>query len=365
MRDAMLDAMDAGSFTSTGRLLVLYRQYHHSSSSLHPRRSRMVDGLSQVRSRRRSTTRTHQSDKTVLQTNPRHPRGPTPPVRNWRDSGHLSASRRIPVLWIKVGSALVVLLICWHFFLFYRLMENNVFGTNFRQELLARQHARGDFLIDPDTSCPRFPIVSKTKVHPSPLIPMTKEELEHQIDRMVPVRSRHTGSSSLVLQCPPSTACRGVVKVFRSKSTFRHVQRCLTLLKDSDITARLLYSDEDTLTLVEEEIAPSTLWFAPIPSNLEVQLLYIRCILLQYSIVHRDFTASNFVVHPRTGKLYIIDFSDAFVSDKDQGRMWFSGRRNLVNLFNLWWKWHNEDAQRQILLDRTTEEPFIQWKEGQ
>jgi hypothetical protein len=255
---------------------------------------------------------------------------------------------------------LLILAIRRHYFRFYHLMENNVLGTYFQEELMSHAQAI-DFFIDSATSCPQLPLLL-ANVRPEPLVPMTREELENQIEIMVP--TNHTGGN-LVLQCPNlteehTTPCRGVVKVFRSESTYQHVKRCLTILKDAEITARLLYSDEETLTLVEEEIALSTLWEAPIPRNFDMQLIYIRCILLNYSVVHRDFTAPNFVVHPTTGKLYIIDFSDAFAWD-DQ---WMSSGRNLVNLFNIWWKWHDEDSQRHVLVDTT--KPMVkgdmQWK---
>lgn len=258
------------------------------------------------------------------------------------------------VRWV-VGFLLFLLAICRHAFLFYRLMKGNVTGAYFQQELMARHLV--DYLVDPDTACPQLS-VSLANAQPVPLKLMSKEELDHQIEMMVP--TDHTGRN-LVLQCPQEEQddagpniilqpnCRGVVKVFRSESTYHHVKRCLILLQDSGITARLLYSDDETLTLVEEEIASSTLWEAPIPREFDIQLLFIRCILLQHSIVHRDFTAPNFVVNPMTGRLYIIDFGDAFVWD-DQ---WMSSGRNLVNLFNIWWRWHDEDSQRQMLVDAT------------
>ena len=224
-------------------------------------------------------------------------------------------------------------------------MEKNLIGNDFMLELK-------DVVVDPVTGCPALS-TRFTHHKQDPVLPMTQDELDHQIGLMVPI-SDHT-SNNLILKCPPSEhneedvpICRGIVKVFRSMETYHHIKHCLTILHDSPITARLLYADDESLTLVEEELALATLWDAPIPRDFNVQLQFIRCMLLKHSIVHRDFTAANFMVHQITGKLYVIDFSDAFVWD-DQWTSW----HNLLNLFNIWWKWHDEDAQRHELVEIT------------
>lgn len=242
-------------------------------------------------------------------------------------------------------SCLVWLGVCYHAVCFYRLMERNLIGNAFKHELKG-------MLLDPATGCPALS-TRITHLKSELLVPMTKDELDHQIGLMVPILD-HT-SNNLILKCPrleqqeqDFPTCRGIVKVFRSAATYHHIKYCLNILQDSHITARLLYSDDESLTLVEEELALSTLWDAPIPRDFNVQLQFIRCILLKHSMVHRDFTSANFMVHQVTGKVYVIDFSDAFIWD-DQ----WNSLHNLVNLFNIWWKWYDEDAQRLELVEMT------------
>lgn len=234
-------------------------------------------------------------------------------------------------------------------------------GTEFHKELDA-------FGVNNRTLCPALPARLYFD-HRKPFVPMTREELDEQLGSMISVN--HTTGGNTILQCPlnfwrpeddgddepllvdphkdSQSHCRGVVKIFQSRSIYHHAKRCLELLQDSGITARLLYSDDESLTLVEEQISPYPLWDAPVPFDVGTQLLNIRCILLQHSILHRDFTANNFIVDPIGGKLFVIDFSDAFVGDD----RWWTSWRNLVNLFNVWWKWHDEDAQRHELTHET------------
>ncbi len=298
----------------------------------------MNRSLSQLRSRRRE----RQASNAVL--NPRHRR--SAPIR--KVHGHFRLGCRLVRSYLQriLGLCIALLVLSYHAFCFYQLMQKNLMGTGFQIELK-------DNLVDRATGCPAL-AVRFTHFHSEPLVPMTRQELEHQIELMVPI-SNHT-SSNLILQCPrpdqnndDSPPCRGILKVFRSEVMYRHVKRCLKILQDSVITSRILYSDDHTMTLVEEELASATLWDAPIPRDFDVQLLYIRCILLKHSIVHRDFTAANFMVHQNTGKVYVIDFSDAFIWDDE----WTSSSRNLINLFNIWWKWHDEDDQRQELVELT------------
>lgn len=297
----------------------------------------MNRSLPQLRSRQRGS----QVNNPVLRP---HNRRSAPLKRLQGHYRRVRTSCRLYFPWL-IGSCIVLVILPCHVYCFYQLMLKNLMGADFQVEL---KHN----LVDRATGCPAL-AVRFTHFHSKPFVPMTHEELQQQIALMIPVPN-HT-SRNLILHCPTSEqvedgapTCRGIVKVFRSETLYHHVKRCLMILEDSMITARILHADDETLTLVEEELGSATLWDAPIPRDFDVQLLYIRCILLKHSIVHRDFTSANFVVHPNTGKLFVIDFSDAFIWDNE----WISPR-NLINLFNIWWKWHDEDAQRHELVTLT------------
>lgn len=160
-----------------------------------------------------------------------------------------------------------------------------------------------------------------------------------------------------VLFCLPSLSsdtCHGVVKVYQSRPVCEHVKRCLKLLEPAgDVGARILYADEKTKpeTMAEENMGPSmsvSTW----PEDYAIQLRRIVCILRKYSIIHRDLNWNNFVVDESTGRIYVIDLGDAFVW---QGGMWNLQnyrRHNLVNLFNIWWKHHDEQEQLDDLIDK-------------
>lgn len=205
----------------------------------------------------------------------------------------------------------------------------------------------------------------------------------------------HTTSSS-----SSSPLCYGVLKIFRSKVVYEHTKRCLTLLQNEDFVPRLLYSNDTTLTIVEEDRGQLTMMNAPIPMDFDQQIHRMICRLRQYyRIIHRDITYTNFVIDPKTGFISLIDFGDAFVAIDEETEVglltgtnlmanaksgpadnnsnnniilrieppptkrvrysssspssllcWWSNRsnwngRNMVNLFNIWLYSYDEEAR--------------------
>jgi serine/threonine protein kinase len=188
---------------------------------------------------------------------------------------------------------------------------------------------------------------------------MTKEQMTKQLEDMEEITVGTTGNR--ILHCPShytyGIPCRGVLKVYRHTSVYQHVKRCLTLLETVGIGARILYADDATATMVEEDMGRVTMMNAPIPLDYDVQLRRIRCLLQEHSILHRDLNWRNFLVDKGTGKVTIIDFGDAFVWHG--GGVWNRQNysyRNVVNLFNIWWRSHDEDASLERMIAFTIPE---------
>jgi hypothetical protein len=230
------------------------------------------------------------------------------------------------------------------------------------------------------TKCPDLPdrlLHHHTDLVSPPLIPLTKEEVKRQRSLMIKARLGTMGD--VVLACPDhhrsrvdsygrirtsysgststhSQVCRGILKIYQSKVVYRHVKRCLTLLQGTGIAPRILYSDDATHTLVEEDQGWLTMRNSPIPVDFDQQLRRILCILRQHSIVHRDLTYPNIVIDEVTGKLSIIDMGDAFVAIDG----WYNWQnynwRNLQNLWNIWWHQYDEEAKLEDLITRTIPE---------
>jgi serine/threonine protein kinase len=130
----------------------------------------------------------------------------------------------------------------------------------------------------------------------------------------------------------------------------------LTLLKDTGIVPRLLYADDTTNTLVEEDKGWLSMRNSPIPLDFDQQLRRILCLLRQNRIVHRDMTYPNFVIDEITGMIYLIDFGDSFT--------WYGGWyetqncnwRNLQNLFTIWARGYDEEKYLEDFIDATIPE---------
>jgi serine/threonine-protein kinase RIO1 len=107
--------------------------------------------------------------------------------------------------------------------------------------------------------------------------------------------------------------------------------------------------------MVEEDMGRVTMLNSPIPDDFDVQLRRIRCLLQHHQILHRDLTWQNLILNQDTGKLYVIDFGDAFVwngfSSWGGNNNWSS--RNVENLFNIWWKHYDEERQLEWLISET------------
>lgn len=198
--------------------------------------------------------------------------------------------------------------------------------------------------------CPPLPDRLARKSQPPPLIPITKDQVDKQREIMTMTRFGTMGDT--ILQCPAvsssnlETECRGVLKIYRSRTVYEHVKRTLTILADTGIVPRVLYSDDTTNTLVEESMGEVTMMNSPIPVDFDEQLRRIFCILRQHKVVHRDVKYTNIVINDVTGMLFLIDFGDAFLGteggvlanlfpspsqQKDRPFNW----RNMVNLINI------------------------------
>lgn len=187
---------------------------------------------------------------------------------------------------------------------------------------------------------------------------LTKEQVEKQLPYMEKVKRGTTGNQIWI--CPRPTPrgvrCYGVVKKFRSKAVYRHVKRCLTILHHTGFTPRIMYADDETSTLVEEDLGFVTMLNAPIPIDFDKQIRHIHCVLREHSIIHRDLTYPNFIIEPNTGKMKLIDFGDAFIWDGGWTENQNYYQRNIENLFNLWWKYQDEQAHVEWLIKITKPE---------
>jgi len=224
--------------------------------------------------------------------------------------------------------------------------------------------------------CPALPERLQTMAMGRPPyspVQLTKEEVDHQLQIMIPNKVGTTGNQVFV--CPANkqqknstaadddtTECRGVVKVYRSRAVYHHVKRCLLLLAEdttSYVTSPILYADDASATMVEANAGPA-MSISTWPDDFEPQLRRIMCLLRRQHMIHRDLNWQNFVVDETTGRIYIIDFGDAFVwqsqpgDTEEEGGAWRNWqnyqRRNLVNLFNIWWKQHDEQQQLEDLI---------------
>ena len=171
----------------------------------------------------------------------------------------------------------------------------------------------------------------------------------------------HTTSSSRT-----SPTCYGVAKIYKSKTVYEHTKRCSMMLAEEDFVPNLLYYNDTTQTLVEEDRGQLTMMNAAIPLDFDQQLRRMVCRLsTKYRIVHRDLYYPNFVIDPSTGYISLIDFGDAFVAASQtltspksatesattefmsfwrNNENW--NRRNLINLFNIWL--HSYDEQQYV-----------------
>jgi hypothetical protein len=282
-----------------------------------------------------------------------------PVVVAWRKIRRMATKRRLRL-------AAVGYIVC-SMMRFYLLMSKNMQPPPFpsiRNNITAAANLRGGgtaIILQSDDTCPALPERLQHGGHLPPLAPLTKRLVEKQLKFIKETTPGTTGNR--ILTCPPlHKHCRGVTKVYRSKAVYHHVKRCLTLLQDAGIGARILYADDETATMVEEDMGRVTMLNSEIPDDFDVQLWRIRCLLRHHQILHRDLTWQNIIVNQFTGKLYVIDFGDAFVWQgfSWQERLWRHwenySRRNVENLFNIWWKHYDEDGQLERLISETRPE---------
>jgi RIO-like serine/threonine protein kinase len=204
-------------------------------------------------------------------------------------------------------------------------------------------------------TCPALPARLQALGTRPPARMLTREQIENQMTFIMKENKVGT-TGNRVLVCPASRSsdkCQGVVKVYRSLAVCNHVKRCLKMLEHmaGDVGARLLYAGDNTKpnTMAEENMGP-TMSISSWPDDYATQLRRIVCILRKHRIIHRDLNWQNFVVDETTGRIYVIDLGDAFVW---QGGVWNLDNyksRNLVNLFNIWWKHHDEQEQLDDLI---------------
>jgi Phosphotransferase enzyme family len=277
----------------------------------------------------------------------------------------------------------LVLLVLWctvrSYWNFRHLMQKNL-GLEHRKQqptslLRANNGSSGNSTHPATTHCPSLPdrlLHHHANLLSPPLTPLTTEQVQQQMKYRKRDRMGTMGDS--ILTCPnhhrsrvdPNgrirtmendpflTLCRGILKQYQSRAVYQHVKRCLTLLNDTGIAPRLVYTDDDTLTLVEEDKGFLTMRNSPIPVDFDQQLRRILCILRQHSIIHRDLTYPNFIIDEVTGMLYIIDFGDAHVGTTDDNEYW--NWRNVQNLFNIWWSDYDEETRMEEFIADTIPE---------
>jgi serine/threonine protein kinase len=195
---------------------------------------------------------------------------------------------------------------------------------------------------------------------------LSNDEVDRQ--RLIMKKMKHGTMGDIILKCPSSTlislpsSCRGILKVYKSNTVYQHVKYCLTLLKDTGIVPRILYSNDTTQTIVEEEKGQYTMrsYYSKsnlkknhkhkksttsptIPIDFDQQLRRILCLLQQYSVIHRDITDANFIIDDDTGMMSIIDFGDAYVVYESANYNW----RNIQNLFMIWWNNYLENQRME------------------
>eukprot|EP00980_Cylindrotheca_fusiformis_P014817 scaffold4031_cov135-Cylindrotheca_fusiformis.AAC.4 len=204
-----------------------------------------------------------------------------------------------------------------------------------------------------DSSCP---VQLPSRLQNISLVPTTrklsKQEMEYQMQNYMDANEfGTTGNKIFTCRQHKVPFCTGVVKIYRSKAMYYQVKRCLTLLQHAGITSQILYTDDEKGIMVEEDMGELTMMNSPVPLDYVVQLQWIHCVLVQHSIIHRDYNFRNFLVNQTTGKIMVIDFGDAVVW---QGGLWNIENynlRNLENMFSLWWKRHSSQAQLDIMVE--------------
>jgi hypothetical protein len=180
-------------------------------------------------------------------------------------------------------------------------------------------------------SCPQLPDrLAEITEKQSPVNYLSTNEVDEQLKHMVPNRVGTTGNQVFLCDGGVSLPCRGVVKIYRWRHVYRHVKRCHKLLEGLGIVPRILFTDDDRKLMVEENLG-RTISSSLLPPDFEVQLRRLLCILHNHKVIHRDLNWQNVVVDEQTGKVYLIDLGDAFV----WGNLML---RNVINLFNIWWK---------------------------
>ncbi|OEU19353.1 hypothetical protein FRACYDRAFT_235400 [Fragilariopsis cylindrus CCMP1102] len=185
---------------------------------------------------------------------------------------------------------------------------------------------------------------------------LSTEDVDRQ--KLIMRKMKHGTMGDSILKCPSLSlslplslsSCRGILKVYQSNTVYQHVKFCLTLLQDTGIVPRILYSNDTTQTIVEEEkgqytmrsyySTKSTSTIFKIPIDFDQQLRRILCILQQHSLIHRDITDANFMIDDETGMISIIDFGDAaYVAayDEPSANANYYNWRNRQNLWMIWW----------------------------
>jgi hypothetical protein len=307
----------------------------------------------------------------------------------------------------------LVLLVLWCSFRsvwnFHVLMEKN-FGQEDKQQpavtlppRLRAGNIDATTLMTNDNNqtakCPNLPerlLHHHVDLLSLPVFPLTKDDVQSQMKLMI--RNRLGTMGDIIMTCPdhhrsrvdpygrikttyadthtPQTSspiCRGIVKHYKHRSVYDHVKRILTTLEHTGIVPRLLYSDDSSLTLVEEDKGFLTMRNSPIPVDFDVQLRRILCILRKHAIVHRDLTYPNFIIDEVTGMIYIIDFGDAVMWD-NTNHGWLQwdnfNWRNLHNLFMIWLRKYDEEERLEAFIadtipeitgDRQWRPPTRQW----
>ncbi|CAJ1944379.1 unnamed protein product [Cylindrotheca closterium] len=278
----------------------------------------------------------------------RHPRDGSPPPNEHSEDDVPHRSRKLPISsrrLPKVIALTVVFLIYFLVGLSMRLKANLTI-------LPPKGKLRGTTQQETNaTSCPPLP-QRLQNLKTLPLETMTKEEMEYQIQNHMDQNEFGT-TGNKILTCRQHNVhfCRGVVKVYRSKAMYFQVKRCLHMLEDAGITSRILFADDETGTMVEEDMGEVTLMNSPVPWDYKDQMHRIQCILQKHSMIHRDFNFRNFIANQATGKINIIDFGDAVVW---QGGLWNPKNynwRNLQNMFSLWWRRHDSEDQLRIMFE--------------
>jgi hypothetical protein len=262
---------------------------------------------------------------------------------------------------------------------FYRMLVRNMTvihsqqssssSSSSKNSLRSNNHQNGESVLlesHVDSGvCPPLPSRLQEfahKIETAPFQKLTEGDFQRQLPTMLDSRNSGT-TGNRILVCPQQPVhykpCTGVVKVYRYPSVYFHVKYCLTLLQNTGIVPRILYADDATHTLVEEDLGRVTMMNSKIPLDFDLQLRRIRCILQRHRIIHRDITWRNFIVDMEAGFITIIDFGDAFLwggdneDDEDDERNILYGWRNMINLFNLWWRNYSEERRLEDLIEDT------------